>query len=190
MDSAIAEIKPNINKAFLLNLLIVLAIVAGIIGLLVFLNMEVGLDLFVDTFQMVGIEINPQSLLWEAIGTILVVTSLLLIMNYVSLGKVTYTLYPDRIVYSKSFFIFQAGKKETPYGNVTKVYYHEKPFLNTAKIILELSGLRQSRMEMDFMDHPGEVAARLQELIREYRSKYYAQYSQQYRLDSIMDRIQ
>ena len=189
MEAPIAEIKPNIKKAFTLNLLIVGAIVILIIALLIYLNSVVGLDIFLDAFKEIGINISTASLLAYSIFIILFLTALLLISNYVTLGKVSYTLYPDKIFYNKSLFIAQITDKTIPYANITKISYEKKAFLNTAKIILELTGMKESKVELDFIDDADAVVRKIQELIREYRAKYYAQYSQDYRYQSIMDQL-
>jgi len=188
MEAPIAEIKPNIKKAFILNILIVGGGVILIIALLIYLNSIVGLDIFLDTFAELGIFISPTAVLFYFIGFILFITAFLLILNYVALGKTGYTIYPDKIVYSRSLFIMQISDKTVPYANIAKITYERKPFLNTAKIIVDLTGMKENKVELNFIDDAEEVAKKLQELVREYRSKYYARYSQEYRYQNIMDR--
>lgn len=188
MEAAIAEIKPNIKKAFILNIMIIGVAVILIIAMLIFLNSVVGLDVFLDSFKELGINISTAVLLSYSIFSILFITGLLLILNYVTLGKIRYTLYQDKITYSKSLFIMQISDKTIPYANIAKITYKNKPFLNTAKIILELTGMKESKIELDFIDDAEEVVGKIQELIKDYRANYYAQYSQNYRFQNIIDR--
>jgi len=188
MEAPLAEIKPNIKKAFILNILIIGAVVILIIALLIYLNIIVGLDIFLDVFNEFGYNVSSASLLSYSIFFILFLTTLLLISNYVILGKISYTLYPDKIVYNKSLFIMRISDKTIPYANIAKISYEEKPFLNTAKVVVELTGMKEPKVELDFIDDAAEVVRKIQDLIREYRSKYYAQYSQDYRYQNIMDR--
>jgi len=189
MEAPIAKIKPNIKKAFIFNIIIVGGIVLLIIVLLIILHRLVGLDLFLDVFNQLGFEISTTSLLFYSIFAVIFVTGLLLILNYVALGKISYTLYPDKIVYSKSFFILHISDKTIPYANITKITYENKPFLNTAKIIFELTGMKENKTEVDFIDNAEEIIRKIHELIRNYRANYYARYSQEYRYQNIMDKF-
>ena len=133
MEAPIAEIKPSIKKAFISNIVIVLVIVTLIIGFMVYLNTIVGLDVFLVTFRDIGFNISPASLVGWFIFLVLFFTSLLLFLNYVALAKVSYTLYPDKIAYSKSFFIMQVSDKVVPYSNISKISFEKKPFLRKIK---------------------------------------------------------
>lgn len=188
MEAAIAEIKPNITKAFISNLISVGVIVVLIIGVLVFLNEVVGLEIFLEAFGELGVTISAASLLYWSISLILFFTLLLLILNYINLGKVSYTLYPDKIVYSKIFFMTQLSEKIIPYPNITKITYEDKSLLKTSKIILELTGVKKSRMELDFIDNAEEIVKQIHDLITKYRANYYAKYSQDYRFQHIIDK--
>ncbi len=188
MEAPIAAIKPNIKKALISNIIFVLGIVILIIGSLIYLNIIVGLDIFLDTFKGLGINISSSYLIFWFVFFVLFFTSLLLLLNYANLGKIEYTLYPNKIVYTKSFFIIHIKDKEVPYGNIPKITYEKKPFLNTSKIIIELTGMKEKKIELDFIDTPEEVVRKIQELIKDYRAKYYAQYTQDYRYQNIMDK--
>ncbi|MBW2974968.1 hypothetical protein KY366_04590 [Candidatus Woesearchaeota archaeon] len=186
-EAAVSEIKPNIKKAFILNILVVSGIVVMVIALLIYLNSIVGLDVFMEAFKELGLEVSASLLLAYSIFLILFVTALLLILNYIVLGKSSYTLYRDKMVYTKSLFIIQIRDKAVPYANVTKVSYDKKAFLGTARIILDLTGMKEKQVELDFIDDVEEVVKEIHNLIREYRSRYYAQYAQEYRMQNIMD---
>lgn len=189
MEAPLAEIKPNIKKAFIRNILIVGGIVFLVIIVLLCLNSVVGLSIFLDVIGVLGIVISPLAVLAYFIFFVLFFTALSLILNYVTLGKIGYTLYQDKMVYSESFFIVHISDKVIPYANITKISYEKKPFLNTAKIILDLTGMKQDKVTLNFIDEAEEVVSKLQELVREYRAKYYAKYSQEYRYQNIMEQV-
>ena len=189
MEAPIAEIKPNVKKAFLSNLVLVGIILIFIIMIAIYLNSIVGLGIFIDTFRELGIEISASSVIGWFIFLAVFFTALLMIMNYISLGKVTYTLYPDRMTYSKSLLIVQVSDKTIPYQNIAKIGYEKKSVMVTAKIIIELTGTKESRIEIDFIDNPEEAMRQIQDAINKYRANYYAQYSQDYRVNTIMSRL-
>lgn len=188
MEAPLAEIKPNIKKAFISNILVVCGIVALIIVLLVYINNIVGLSIFLDVLRLFGIVISPLVVLAYSIFFVLFFTALLLILNYVTLGKISYTLYPDKVVYSKSFFIMSISGKAIPYANITKISYEKKPFLNTAKVILDLTSMQQDKVTLDFIDNAEELVSKLQELVSDYKAKYYARYTEEYRYQHIIDK--
>ncbi len=189
MEAPLAEIKPNIKKAFISNLLIVIGIVILIICLLLYLNNIVGLNVFLDVLKQFDISISPITLLIWSIVIILLFIGLLLILNYVILSKHVYSIYSDKIVYSRNFFVMQLNEQIIPYSNVTKISYEKKPFLNTAAITLELTGMKESRIIFNFIDEAEEVVEKIQNLIKDYRAQYYAQYTQDYRMQNIMNRL-
>ncbi len=185
MEAPIAKIKPDIKKAFIYNILLVAVVVVLIIGTLIYLNIIVGLDIFIDTFEQIGITISTTSFISWSIFLVLLFTALLLILNYVNLGKLTYTLYPDKILYSKSFFIMQISNKTIPYANIAKITYEDKALLNTSKITIELTGTKEPKIELDFIDNAEEVVGKIQELIRNYKADYYARYAQERRINKL-----
>ena len=189
MEAALAEIKPNVKKAFISNVILIAIVVITIIVGIIYLNSIVGLGVFLDTLSEIGINISASSFIGGFISTILFLTVLLLILDYVSLGKLTYTLYPDKIVYSKSLLIFQVSNKEIPYQNITKISYEKKSIMTTGKIVIELTATKDSRVEIDFIDNPDEVMRQIQDAINRYRANYYAQYAQDYRFQNIMSRL-
>ena len=186
-EAPIAEIRPNIKKAFTYNILLVGGIVTALIITLVYLNNAVGLDVFVDTFREIGIQFSPISWLSRLIFIIIFFTALLLILNYVALSKTSYVLYPSKMVYNKSFFIVHITDKVIPYINIAKVSSKQKPFLNTSQIILDVTGMKQHKADLDFIDDADEVVEKIHELIKDNRARYYAKYTENYRYQNIMD---
>lgn len=178
MEAPVAEIKPDIKKAFLYNILRVAGVVALVVGTLIYLNIVVGLDLFLDSFAQMGITISTTSFISWFIFLIIFSTAILLILNYVNLGKLTYTLYPDKIVYNQSFFIMQTKDKTIPYANIAKITYKDRALLNTSKITIDLTGTNKPNIELDFIDDAQEVVGKIQELVRDYKANYYAKYAQ------------
>lgn len=187
MEAPIAEIRPDIKKAFISNIFHVLVVVVLIVGTLIYLNSIVGLDVFLDTFALFGINISTSAVVFWFILLTLLFTTILLILNYVNLGKLTYTLYPDKLEYGKSFFILQTSKV-IPYANIAKITYKDKSFLNTSKITIDLTGMKESKLELDFIDNAEEVVGKIQGLIQNYKANYYAKYSQDSRYQNIIDK--
>ena len=188
-DVAVAEIRSNVGKAFFLNLFFVGIIVVLIIGISIYLNTVVGLGIFLDGLKVIGVTISGKALLGYIVALTLLATVLILVLNYVNLGKMRVILYRNKLEYSKSLFVMQLSENEISFENIAKVSIEKKPFFNTSKIILGLNGLKQDKLEIDFIDDAEEVAAKIQELIKDYRARYYAQYTQNYRMQNIMETL-
>ncbi|MEA2036902.1 MAG: hypothetical protein U9O94_05300 [Nanoarchaeota archaeon] len=188
-EAPIAEIKPNVRNAFLSNFIVIAVIVALIILTLFYLNNVVGLDILVDTLEQFGIHITKAALLGGTIVLIIIGTAILMVMDYVAIGKSRYTLYKDRMVYSKNMFILQLKEEVIPYQNIVKITYQRKGILNSMDIILELTGLSIDKVEIAFVDNAKEVSEGILKLIGQYKSNYYAKFSQDYRYQNVMDQL-
>ena len=186
MEAPVAEIKPNIKKAFVSDIILVLLIVSFIIATLAYLNNIVGLKVFINAFKEFGVVIPLSSIIYWSMLFVLFITSLFLIMDYVSLGKVSYTFYPDKILYAKNLFVMQLSEKAIPYSNIARISYGKNFFLNTS-IILELTGMKKGKVEFNFIDNREEVVKKIESLIKEYKARYYAQYAQEHRFQGILD---
>lgn len=189
MESPIAEIKPNIKKAFISDIGVIAVVVALIAGTLIYLNNVVGLGVFLDTFKEFGIEISTAALLGWGIFLLLFITTIILILDYVALGKSSYVLYPDKLVYSKNIFIIQLSEQTIPYPNIVKIGFKKQSFLNTSKLTLELTSMKKDNITIEFLDNAQEVATMINKLISDYKSRYYAQYTQNYSYQNIMDKL-
>ncbi len=186
MEAPVAEIKPDIKKAFISDISVIVLVAGSIIFALIYLNSIVGLGMFIDTLKELGIRISGAALIGGSIFLLFFITAIILIMDYVALGKSGYILYPDKLLYTKNIFIIQLKEESIPYANIAKISFKKKSFLNTFDIILELTGLKKDQVKIGYIDDAQEVAAKLQQLIMEYKSRYYAEYTQNYRLKNIM----
>ncbi len=189
MEAPVAEIKPNIKKAFISDIIVILVILVLIVGTLIYLNNVVGLGVFLDTFKEFGIEISTGALLGWSIFLLLFITTIILILDYVALGKSSYMLYLGKLVCTKNIFIIQLKEETIPYANIVKISFNKKSIVNTSELILELTGMKKDKVTIEFLDNAQQVAMQLQQLIRNYKSKYYAQYAQNYRYENIMDKL-
>lgn len=189
MEAPIAEIQTNIKKAFISDIGVISLVVALIVGTLIYLNSVVGLGVFLDTFREFGIEISAAAVLGWSIFLLLFITTIILILDYVSLGKSRYLLYPDKLVYTKNMFIIQLKEQTIPYANIVKINLKKKSFVNALDLTLELTGLKEDKITIGFVDNAQQVVMMINQLIREYKARYYAQYTQNYSYQNIMNKL-
>lgn len=185
-EAPIAIIKPNVKKQFILNLLFVFGVVSLIVVMIVYFETTVGFDVLFGSFEAIGVSLSPGRPITYAIFLTIIFGSIFLILNYLTLSKIHYTLYKDKLVYAKSMFFAHIPDLEIPFSNISKVTFQKKA-LNTGTITIELTGMKEPKVEMKFIDNPEEVVNRIHQLIQEYRARYYAKYTQEYKIQNIME---
>lgn len=188
------EVKPNIKKVFLMNVIKVVSIALVVLLLVIFFFRIVGGDFFNEIFAAFDITIEAEFwhfVLWVILA-IAVVTVIILTLNYLNLGNVRYELQPDRIVYYYNLSFVLLKSKEVPYGNIAKINFDYEGFLNslfnTGTITLELTAMKEKEFKMEFIDNAEQVARYIQKMIQDYKSRYYAQRTEGYKVDTILNR--
>ncbi len=190
----IPEVKPNIKKVFLMNVIEVFFAALLIVLVFIVLLKILGGDFLNEIlagFDIV-IDINLKYVIWWFTLAIVVVTVIVLIINYFNLGNLRYEFQLDRIVYYDSMLFVLINKKEIPYGNITRIHFDYEGFLNsffnTGTITIELSAMKEKEFKMEFIEHAEQVAKYIQRRIRDYKSRYYAKRTEEYKIDNILDR--
>ena len=189
----ILTVRPNIRKVFTKNIILVIIGVIVFIALLIFLNIEVGLDVFLIPFETFGIKINPVSLLLYAIVGLIAFTALMLMFNYIALQGLRYEIYKTKImVYEPSAFIFIVSK-EIPISSIIKISYDYEGFFNkllvSGEVIIDLSGMRDSNIRFKFIDDIEKTVRYLQGLVNEHSAIKQAQFTENYRIGNIMKKF-
>jgi len=185
----IAELTPNVKKLCLLSSIKIIIVSAVIIGFVIWLDSVVNFNQLFELFQEFGAPPMASStfLRWFiliAIG----LTIIILILNYLTLGKVRYVFYEDRLISYNNFLIMQISETEIPYANITNVSVAQTNTIKNADIKIELTGMKKKSIILEFIDNAAKVAAGIQNIINKYRANYYAQYAQDYRLQQIAER--
>ena len=194
-EQALGELRPNIKKIFLLNMLKIGFAVGVIITAVAFLNYMIDIKEVYkgiqEGFSGIGIQFSPPSqtqiIMWVTIA-LFGMGIFLMLFNYIALGKVRYIFYSNRLALYRSFLMIQVKEDMIPYSNIVKVSF-EKAFPNTGNIALELSGMEQKEIKLQFIDNAVQAVANIQRLIQNYKASYYAQYAQDQRLGNIVDQL-
>lgn len=174
------EVKPNIKKVFLMNIIEIVSVALFIALLAVMFISLIGIEFFSEMLGMFGItsEVKLWHILLWFISAIVAVIAVILSLNYVSLGNVRYEFQKDKIVYYSCFLFVLINSKEVPYGNVSRISFGSEGFLNglfkTGAITLELTAMKEKELKMDFIDNAEQVARYIQKMIGEYKSRYYS----------------
>ena len=194
-SQALGELRPNITKDFLFNVLKAGTVVAIIIAASMFLNYMINLQDLYNNIQLgfseLGIKFSPPSqteiMMWITFA-LFGIAIFILLFNYIALGKVRYVFYSDKLVMYTNFLMLQIKEVAIPYANIVKVSF-EKAFLNTSNITLELSGMKKKEIKLKFIDSAEQAVANIQSLLQNYKANYYAQYTRDQSLGNIVGQL-
>jgi hypothetical protein len=185
-------LKPNIKKIFFKNLFSIAGSVALIIGILLVFNWLVGLDIFLVTFEAVGIDIDSYAILLYLILVIVMVSIFLLLGNYLVARNLRYEFHQNKIiVYTNAFLVF-INSKEIPYQNIVKISYSYNGIFNKlfdyGTIILDISGMKEDKIQLEFIDNVEQTVQYIQNLMRGFMYTQQAQFTENYKIDNILNR--
>ncbi len=186
-------LKPNIRKIFFKNLFSIAGAVALIITILLIFNWLVGLDIFLITFETLGIDFDSYTILLYFIVVIIVISISLLLGNYLIARRLRYEFYQNKlIVYTNAFLIF-INSKEIPYQNIVKISYSNNGIFNRlfgyGTIILDISGMKEDKIELEFVDNVEQTVQYIQNLMRGFMYAQQAQFTENYKIGNILNRF-
>ena len=85
------------------------------------------------------------------------------------------------------------NSSEIPYQNVIRISYNNNGIFNSifdsGTIVLELSGMKENKVELEFIDNVEQITQYIQNIIRKFRSIQQAQFSENYRIGNILNRL-
>jgi signal transduction histidine kinase len=188
----VKSIKPDIRKVFLVNLFKIFGAAILIVLVLVLLHFTAGLDMFIEIFATFGLEIiAAEALVWFIIA-IIVLSIVVLFVNYLVLLNVKYEFYEDKMVIYKNSMLIFTNSTDIPYRQISKVTFNADGFLNTlfntGSVYLDLSTMGLPVMELEFIDRVAESARYIQDVIRAHLAKVQAEYTEKYKIDGILDK--
>jgi len=191
-------LRPDTRKSFLFNVFKIVGAVALIIGIVFYINYVVDMSIFFDALKIIGININiaQKALLIQFIIAVIVITGLLLTLNYLSLNKERYVFYEDKLVYYKNFLLIMIHKTEIPYQNIIRVNFDNDIFdahveggmLAKGTINIELTGMEEKNIKLEFIDDTKTAVKNIQTLLTKYKTKAYARYIEKNKINNIVDR--
>ena len=185
-------LKPNIKKLFLKNLSNLIAIVLLIIILLLVINRQVGLGALLIPLETIGISINSSSIISFFILIILGIFVFLLGGNYLVAINSKYEFYSNKLVAHQTAFLIFVKSKDVPYQNIVKVSYNRDGFFdrifNSGTVVLELTGIKEDRIRMEFLDNAEQTAGYIDSIRRRFASIQQAQFAEDYKMGKIVNR--
>jgi len=186
METAIAEVKPNFKKLFMLNTIILVFALIAFIGILFYLRTLIPSGTM-NILKGIGMNIPEINIFPILVGIVVLFGIIITVSNYFSLGSAAYHFYKDKMVCYKNIFIFKGKEIMIPYSNISRVTYQTK-FPDTSDVILELSGLKDKEFKMEYIDDGQQMAISIQNFINNFKSRYYTAQAQNARFENILNK--
>lgn len=184
---------PNAGKEFLKNLINILTLVLIIIGLLIFLQAQIGEGTFTEILEAFEVEVNTGLITLLLSLLFILGAAIVLIFNYINIRNQKYTIHNDKIEYvgSKAFLFLQ--KETIPFNNITRITFTNKgtlnKLLNCGEIKIELTGLKIPSIILESIDEPDRLTELIQQKVNQYNMQKQMQFQEQRKIEDIMKKF-
>jgi len=184
---------PNTGKEFLKNLLSIFVIVIIIIGLLMFLQTQIGPDLVTDILDAFGVEVNMGMINLTLILMFFMVAAVLLLFNYMSIKNQRYLLLNNTLEFTGTKLLILSQKETIPFGNITRITFSKEgllnKLLNCGNIKIEISGMNTPSVTLESVDNPDKLTEIIQQKVNQYNMQMQMQFQEQNKIEGIMKRF-
>jgi len=193
-EQPIGEIKSNFRKKFFMYYLVLTIPLLLIGGSGYYIYEELDLESAIDAVNTGLVELGspPISIdprFFFVVIAVIILAPIAMITKFVDIYSVRYIFYRDRVVRYGSIMFLQVAGQEVPYSHIHNVTVEESGLKGSGDIDLELSGEKKPHLVMISIDNVAGVVAHIQQIIRNYRASFYAQYAMDSNVDQILDRL-
>lgn len=186
-------LKPNASKVVLRNLIVVAGPVLLIALAIIGFHLLVGLDNFLALFEFFGVNVNTKKVILYPLMFAALFIAIIILGNLAAAKNIRYEVYRDKIIVYRNVLFVLISPKEIPYQNILRVAYSTDGIFNKlfrcGTVTIETSGMKErDKIKLEFMDNPREMADYIYKVVQRSKSTQQAEFSAQYRIDSIADR--
>jgi membrane protein YdbS with pleckstrin-like domain len=186
-------VRPNIHKVFVRDLIYISSIAAVIVLLLIYLDKVVGLDVFVTSFDAIGIDIQSSSVKLIIIFVFIGAAFIYLMVNYLRVMNLRYEFYSDHIKFYESVAWVALSHTEIPYKNIVKISYNYTGFmnklLNSGEIVIDVTGMKEGSVKMEIIDQTEELVEQLLKIVKDYGALQQMQFEENRKISNIMKKF-
>jgi hypothetical protein len=183
-------VNPNAGKEFVKSLLTIFVLVIIIIGVLLFLQAQVGLGFVLDIFSAFDIQTSATIVTLTASLIFVAGAAILLLFNYMNIRNQKYAVYNDRIDFTGTEAFLFLHKEVIPFQNITRITFSNDGIMNKllscGEVKLELSGLKIPSILLESIDGPDRLTELIQQKINQYNMQKQMQYQEQTKIEGIM----
>ncbi len=177
-------IEPNKKKLLLFNLGEALVIILFTTGVALAFRFAGILDIFAETLDSFGLEVSTGVMLLGIMLITVIATVVMLTFKYITIIGKKYVLYDNKL---------DANGKEIPYGNILRTTLDksgiENTILGTGSIILELTGMEENKVNIDYVENIDQMSNYFQNMLRNFKARMYSEASEKQKVGNILDKI-
>ncbi|MFH1511033.1 MAG: hypothetical protein ABIF10_05035 [Candidatus Woesearchaeota archaeon] len=170
--------KSNMNKVMILAGMKVAAIAVAFVVAVLLIN-SFGAFGLQDSLAVLSVDAGQ--IMTYAIIALFIIAAAVFLVSYLSFANNDVILSDNRMLF---------GKRKLGFDNVAAVNCSKESFedklCGKGRISFQLTGLDEERLFVDFVDNPREVAAKIQQIIDNYRRNAYANFADQRRIRHIV----
>ena len=108
-------------------------------------------------------------------------------------GNLRYEFYKDKLIVYKNALLVFVNSKEIPYQNIAKTSYNNNgifnSLFNSGTIVLELTGMRENKVELQFIDNVEQTMQYIQNLIMESMHLQQQRFMDKNKISNILDKM-
>ena len=185
------NIRANTYKDFFGSAVPIIFSTAVIIWLGIFLNDQV--DLASTLSDVSGTDPEQTQGLGSAfIIVILGLGVVVLLLNYLNVMNIRYTLGEDYIKVKQPQALILHETKEVKFDNITRVYVDKSltsKILGGGDIVIELTGIKDKSVTLKCIDNPEQVMQFIMQKINEHKMQLQMQYQENKKISGIMQKF-
>lgn len=186
-------IYPNAGKEFLKNLLSIFIIVIITIGLLMFLQTQIGPDIVTDILAVLEVEVDMEMVNLALILFFVIGATALLLLNYANIRNQRYVLLNDKLEFTATQALVFIQKESIPYNNITRITFSNEglmnKLLNCGEVKIELSGMKIPSITLESIDYPDQLTDIIQQKVNQFNMQRQMQFLEQKKIEGIMEKF-
>ena len=184
-------IRPNTSKIFVKNLTASLGMVFFLLFALVIAYYSLG-DMLFDLFDFLGLSLGFLDLAVYIVIGVAILSVVFIALNHMSVKDLSYELTSEKLVVNQTTNLIVMNTIEIPFENIVRIGFKQEglfdKMFNYGTVSLELSGMRETKVEMEYVFNIEETVSQIQGHIRESLAQKQAEYTENYKIDNILNR--
>lgn len=168
MTDAFLTLVPDVKKVFLKNFVTSLGVIVGIAVLALIIHFTAGLDVFMITFEALGVDFRYTMVVIPLVVIYAVFLGIILANSFI-LRSIKYEFYQDRIVIHEIKNVIFIEETEVYYRNISRVYAKQdalSSLFSLGTIVFDLTGTTEEKKELVFVTKPEEVVQQIHSMLQ------------------------
>jgi len=193
IDKPVRVVRPNLLKIFFRNMIIIIVAVLLFIGLLLYIQVQIGLDSFSAPLLELGFQIDAAQVIVYTILIIVFGSALLLLGNYLANKSVRYEFYDGKVKVYETQVLVIITSKVISFDNIIKINYVNNGLMNKildyGDISITLSGTGNSEQLLKYLDNVVANTEYFQQLLGKFNAMKQYRVVEEQKIQNIVSRF-